>query len=166
VAKAARRRLANKRVAGTARNRAAKTSIKRLSTKRPKAKRAGATAKSSALQAATAVTIWHNPKCSTSRAVLKLIEDAGLNPDIVEYAKTPPSTAEIKKVLKESGLKPRELLRRKELPVEDLELDDTTPDAELIEAMHRHPLLIERPVVRTAKGTRLCRPPERVQEIL
>jgi arsenate reductase (glutaredoxin) len=176
VAKAAKRRLTNKRVAGKAKTRAAKTgaaktgaakkSIKRPSSKRPRAKHASITAKPSARLTTTAVTIWHNPKCSTSRTVLKLIEDAGLKPDIVEYAKTPPSTAEIKKVLKESGLKPRQLLRRKELPVEDLELDDTTPDAELIEAMHRHPLLIERPVVRTAKGTRLCRPPERVQEIL
>jgi arsenate reductase len=157
VAKSAKRRVANKRVAGKATAGAAKTPIKRL-----KAKRAGTMAKRSA----TAVTIWHNPKCSTSRTVLKMIEDAGLKSNIVEYAKTPPSTAEINTVLKELGIKPRQLLRRKELPVEDLELDDATPDAELIAAMHRHPLLIERPIVRTTKGTRLCRPPERVQEIL
>jgi arsenate reductase (glutaredoxin) len=159
-----KRPAANKHVAKRVVKKATTRAVKTSSVKRPKAKRAAP--EPSAKRAAIAVTIWHNPKCSTSRTVLKMIEGAGLKPDIVEYAKTPPSIAEIKMVLKELNFKPRQLLRRKGAPYDELGLDDTTPDIELIEAMHRHPLLIERPVVRTAKGTRLCRPPERVQEIL
>jgi arsenate reductase (glutaredoxin) len=111
--------------------------------------------------------IWHNPKCATSRKVLALIRDAGIEPEIVEYAKTPPASAEIKTVLRELGMRPRDLLRRRGTPYDELGLDDAKlTDAALVAAMHRHPLLIERPIVRTRKGTRLCRPPERVQEIL
>ena len=96
-----------------------------------------------------------------------MIEDKGIDPDIVDYTKTPPSIADIKAVLREAGLAPRDLLRRRGSPYDELGLDDPKfSDAKLIEAMHRHPLLIERPVVRTRKGTRLCRPPERVREIL
>ena len=114
-----------------------------------------------------AVVIWHNPKCATSRKVLAMIEDKGIDPEIVDYTKTPPSIADIKAVLREAGLMPRDLLRRRGSPYDELGLDDPKfSDAKLIEAMHRHPLLIERPVVRTRKGTRLCRPPERVREIL
>jgi arsenate reductase len=112
------------------------------------------------------VTIWHNPKCATSRKVLDLIRKAGIEPRIVEYVKTPPSGAEIKAALKEMGIKPRDLLRRRGTPYEELGLDDKPTDAELIAAMAKHPILIERPVVRSPKGARLCRPPERVQEIL
>ena len=113
------------------------------------------------------VTIWHNPKCATSRKVLELIRKKTPNPDIIDYVKTPPSAADIKAVLKEAGLSPRELLRRRGTPYDELGLDDQKlSEAALIEAMHKHPILIERPVVRTAKGTRLCRPPERVLEIL
>jgi arsenate reductase len=113
------------------------------------------------------VTIWHNPKCSTSRKVLDMIRATGAKPTIVEYVKTPPSKTEIKAALKEMGIKPRELLRRRGTPYDDLGLDDPKlSDAELIAAMSEHPLLIERPVVRSRKGTRLCRPPERVKDIL
>jgi arsenate reductase len=113
------------------------------------------------------VTIWHNPKCATSRKVLDMIRAAGISPDIVDYVKTPPSAAAIRGVLKAMGVKPRALLRRKGTPYEELGLDDPKlSDAALIAAMHEHPILIERPVVQTEKGTRLCRPPERVQEIL
>jgi arsenate reductase (glutaredoxin) len=113
------------------------------------------------------VVIWHNPNCSTSRRVLDTIRAAGIEPEVVEYVKTPPSAAEIKAVLKETGLRPRELLRRRGTPYDELGLDDPNKtDAELITCMTRHPLLIERPVVRTHKGTRLCRPAERLQEIL
>ena len=115
----------------------------------------------------TAVTIWHNPKCATSRKVLGMIRERGIAPTIVEYVKAPPSPAEIKAVLKETGLTARELLRRRGTPYDELRLDDPKKtDAALIAAMSAHPILIERPVVRTSKGTRLCRPPERVEEIL
>lgn len=113
------------------------------------------------------VTIWHNPKCSTSRKVLETIRARGIEPTIVDYVKTPPSAAEIKAALKAMGMRPRELLRRKGTPYDDLGLDDPKlSDAELIEAMAKDSILIERPVVRTAKGTRLCRPVERLKEIL
>jgi arsenate reductase len=113
------------------------------------------------------VTIWHNPKCATSRKVLEMIRAAGVTPQIVDYVKTPPSAAAIKVALKGMSMRPRELLRRKGTPYDELGLDDTTlSDAALIAAMHAHPILIERPVVQTPKGTRLCRPPERVKEIL
>ena len=114
-----------------------------------------------------AVTIWHNPKCATSRKVLEMIRQQGVEPQIIEYVKTPPSGADIKTALKEMGLTARGLLRRKGTPYEELGLDDPKlSDAALIAAMAKHPILIERPVVRSQKGTRLCRPPERVKEIL
>ncbi len=113
------------------------------------------------------VTIWHNPKCATSRKVLEMIRAAGVAPDIVDYVKAPPSTAAIRTALKAMAMKPRALLRRKGTPYEELRLDDPTlSDAALVAAMHAHPILIERPVVQTPKGTRLCRPPERLHEIL
>src|SRR5262245_46319506 len=113
------------------------------------------------------VTIWHNPNCSTSRKVLGALRERGIEPDIVDYVNDPPSTAEIKNVLKEAGLKPRELLRKRGTPYEELGLDDPSiTDARLIATMHEHPILIERPVVRARKGTRLCRPAERLDEIL
>jgi arsenate reductase (glutaredoxin) len=113
------------------------------------------------------VVIWHNPKCTTSGRVLEMIRAIGVEPRVVEYVKTPPTGAEIKAALKEMGLSPRELLRRRGTPYDQLGLDDQgKTDAELIAAMVAHPILIERPVVRTCKGTRLCRPAERVKEIL
>jgi arsenate reductase len=113
------------------------------------------------------VVIWHNPKCATSRKVLELIRAEGVEPRIVDYVKSPPSAAQIKTALKEMGMSPRELLRRRGTPFDELGLDDRKhTDAALIAAMAEHPILIERPVVRSPKGTRLCRPAERVQEIL
>jgi arsenate reductase (glutaredoxin) len=113
------------------------------------------------------VVIWHNPKCSTSCRVLDMIRAAGIEPRVVDYVKTPPSAAEIKTVLNEMGITPRELLRRRGTPYDELGLADPgTSDAALIAAMAEHPILIERPVVRARTGTRLCRPPERVREIL
>jgi arsenate reductase len=113
------------------------------------------------------VTIWHNPKCGTSRKVLEMIRAKGIVPTIVDYVNDPPSVAEIKSALKEMGAKPRDLLRRRGTPYDELGLDDAKlGDAALIAAMHAHPILIERPVVRTKKGTRLCRPPERLKDIL
>jgi arsenate reductase (glutaredoxin) len=112
------------------------------------------------------VVIWHNPKCSTSRKVLETIRAHGVEPRIVDYVNAPPDRAEIKAVLAEMGMTPRELLRRRGTPYDELGLDNVTSDADLIAAMAEHPILIERPVVRTDKGTRLCRPAERVQDIL
>jgi arsenate reductase len=111
--------------------------------------------------------IWHNPKCSTSCKVLDMIRAKGVEPTVVDYQKTPPSAAEIAAALKAMGMKPRDLLRRSGTPYDELGLDDPKlTDAELVEAMAKHPLLIQRPVVHTKKGTRLCRPVERLQEIL
>ena len=113
------------------------------------------------------VVIWHNPKCATSCKVLALIRAKGIEPEIVDYVRSPPSAAQIKAALKEMGMKPRDLLRRRGTPFDELGLDDQKhTDAALIAAMAAHPILIERPVVRGPKGTRLCRPVERVKEIL
>jgi arsenate reductase (glutaredoxin) len=113
------------------------------------------------------VVIWHNPKCATSRKVLELIRAKGIEPRIVDYVKSPPSAAQIKSALRAMRMKPRDLLRRRGTPFDELGLDDhERTDAELIAAMAAHPILIERPVVRSQKGTRLCRPVERVKEIL
>jgi arsenate reductase len=115
----------------------------------------------------TRVTIWHNPKCGTSRKVLEMIRAEGIEPTIVDYVQSPPSVSEIKSALRQMGARPRDLLRRRGTPYDELGLDDSKlADAALLAAMHQHPILIERPVVRTAKGTRLCRPPERLKEIL
>ena len=114
-----------------------------------------------------AVTIWHNPKCGTSRKVLAAIRARRIEPDVVEYLKDPPGPAEIRSALTEMGIGPRELLRRRGTPYDALGLGKPKwTDADLIAAMAKHPLLIERPVVRTRKGARLCRPPDRLDEIL
>jgi arsenate reductase (glutaredoxin) len=113
------------------------------------------------------VTIWHNPKCGTSRKVLEMIRAKGIEPTIVDYVNSPPSVAAIRSALAEMGATPRDLLRRRGTPYDELGLDDEKlGDAALIAAMHEHPILIERPVVRAPKGTRLCRPPERLEDIL
>jgi arsenate reductase len=113
------------------------------------------------------VTIWHNPKCGTSRKVLEIVRARGIEPKIVDYVKEPPSVAAIKAALQAMGIKPRDLLRRRGTPYDELGLGDMAlADAALIEAMHAHPMLIERPVVHSPKGTRLCRPPEAVEELL
>ena len=113
------------------------------------------------------VTIYHNPACTTSRKVLAAIRDAGTEPRIVEYLKTPPSRAELESLLQRMGMTPRALLRKRGTPYEDLGLDDPkkTDDA-LLDAMLAHPVLIERPIVVTKRGVRLCRPPEKLTEIL
>jgi arsenate reductase (glutaredoxin) len=113
------------------------------------------------------VTIWHNPKCATSRQALARIRAAGVEPKIVDYVKTPPTPAAIRAALKAMGMRPRDLLRRRGTPYDALGLDDPNlTDADLVGAMHAHPILIERPVVQSAKGTRVCRPAERVRELL
>jgi arsenate reductase len=112
-------------------------------------------------------TIYHNPGCGTSRNVLAMIRDAGEEPRIVEYLKTPPSRDELKSLLRGMAITPRDLLRRKGTPYDELGLDDPKwTDDQLIDLMTRHPILIERPIVVTGKGVRLCRPSETVLDIL
>jgi len=117
---------------------------------------------------ATAETIiYHNPACGTSRKVLGMLRDAGLQPKVVEYLKTPPSRDELVSLLGRMGLTPRQILRRRGTPYDELGLDDAgKSDDSLIEAILVHPILLERPVVVTARGVRLCRPAERVLDLL
>src|SRR5262249_46974579 len=113
------------------------------------------------------VVIYHNPSCSTSRKVLGMIREAGIEPRIVEYLKTPPKRDELVDLLHRMGLGPRQLLRRRGTPFDELGLGDACKtDQALIEAILKHPILMERPVVVGPRGVRLCRPPERVNEAL
>jgi len=114
-----------------------------------------------------AVTIYHNPACGTSRNVLAMIRNAGIEPTIVEYLKTPPDRATLEDLIARMGIRPRQLLREKGTPYAELGLGaDHWRDPQLIEQMLAHPLLINRPIVVTALGVRLCRPSEAVLEIL
>lgn len=111
--------------------------------------------------------IYHNPQCGTSRNVLALIRHAGIEPEIVDYLRTPPDRATLLALLSLLRMTPRQLLRRKGTPFEALGLDDATlTDDALIDAMLAHPILIERPIVVSPKGTRLCRPSETVLDLL
>ena len=113
-----------------------------------------------------ALTIWHNPNCSTSRKVLGWLKDKGLKPTIVEYLKAPPSVAELKRVLAAMKAKPHDILRRKGDAYEALgDADKLTGDA-LLKKMVEEPVLIERPIVITANGAVLCRPPEKVWDLV
>ena len=113
------------------------------------------------------VTIYHNPACGTSRNVLSMIRERGVEPKIVEYLRTPPSVAKLKSLLAQMGISARELLRKRGTPYAELGLDDSKwSEADLIHFMVKHPILIERPIVETPKGVRLCRPKERALEIL
>jgi arsenate reductase len=113
------------------------------------------------------VTIWHNPRCSKSRAALQLLRDNGVEPEIVEYLRTPPDSATIAKTLRLLGMAPRELMRRSEPVYRELELnDETLSDADLIDAMAEHPILIERPVVLAGRKAMVGRPPESVLDVL
>lgn len=113
------------------------------------------------------ITIYHNPACGTSRNVLGLIRNSGVEPDIIEYLKTPPSRADLVGLIGRMGLPLRELLRRKGTPYDELGLDDPKwTDDQLIDFMMQHPILINRPIVVTPKGVKLCRPSEAVLDIL
>lgn len=113
------------------------------------------------------VTIYHNPKCGNSRGALALIQEAGITPTVIEYLKDTPSKAKLKELIAAIGKGARHVLRDKEPLCKELGLDDPkVSDARLIEAMLEHPILINRPIVVTKKGVRLCRPPETVKEIL
>lgn len=116
---------------------------------------------------ATPVTIYHNPACSTSRNTLAVIRNAGIEPTIIEYLKVPPSRETLTRLLATMGIPPRSLLRTKEAIYAQLNLgDEHWSDAELIDFMLAHPILMNRPIVVTPLGAALCRPPERVQELL
>jgi arsenate reductase len=111
--------------------------------------------------------IYHNPGCGTSRKVLSMLRDAGVEPRVVEYLKTPPSRDELLSLLRRMGKTPREILRRKGTPYAELGLDDPAKsDDSLIEAILAHPILLERPIVVTGHGVRLCRPAEQVAELI
>ena len=112
-------------------------------------------------------TLYHNPKCGTSRKALGMLREAGIEPRIIEYLKTPPTRAELTDLLASMNLTPRQLLRRKEAAYTELGLDDpTTSDEALIDALLAHPILMERPIVVTGKGARLCRPVEKLLEVM
>jgi arsenate reductase (glutaredoxin) len=112
---------------------------------------------------AAEVTIYHNPACGTSRNVLGLIRNSGVEPRIIEYLKNPPSRAELVDLIARMGIPVRDLLRRKGTPYDELGLDDPKwTDDELIDLMLAHPILINRPIVVTPSGVRLCRPSEAV----
>jgi arsenate reductase len=114
-----------------------------------------------------ATTIWHNPACGTSRNTLAMIRASGEEPDVVEYLDNPPSRERLLQLMRDAGLAPRDLLRRKGTPCAELGLDDAAvPDERIVDAMLAHPILINRPLVETPRGVRLCRPSEVVLEIL
>ncbi len=112
-------------------------------------------------------TIYHNPKCGTSRNTLAMLRQAGIEPAIIEYLKTPPSRAELVQLISDSGLSVLEVMRSKESIFTELGLDTGAhSDDALIDAMLAHPILINRPIVVTPLGTRLCRPSELVLDVL
>ena len=115
----------------------------------------------------TDITIYHNPACGTSRNTLALIRNSGAEPTVILYLETPPSRDELKKLIADMGISVRALLRKNTEPYEQLRLaEDRFSDDELLDAMLAHPILINRPVVVTPLGTRLCRPSEAVLDIL
>ncbi len=115
----------------------------------------------------TDVTIYHNPACGTSRNTLALIRNAGIEPRVIEYLKDPPDRATLRSLLARMGVRPRYLLREKGTPYAQLKLaEDHWSDDELIDQMLAHPILINRPIVVTARGVKLCRPSEVVLDIL
>ena len=113
------------------------------------------------------ITIYHNPKCGTSRNTLAMIRNSGEEPVVIEYLKTPPGRAELVALLSRMGAGPRAILRRKGTPYDALGLDDPAlSDDQLIDAMLKEPLLIERPIVVSPLGVKLCRPSEEVLSLL
>ena len=115
----------------------------------------------------TDITIYHNPECGTSRNVLALIRNSGVEPTIIEYLKTPPDRARLVALIAQLNLPVRDVLRRKGTPYGELQLENPSlSDNDLIDAMLAHPILMNRPIVVTELGTRLCRPSEAVLDIL
>jgi arsenate reductase len=115
----------------------------------------------------TDIVIYHNPACETSRNTLALIRNSGVEPRVIEYLKTPPARALLVEMIDRAGMRARDLLREKGTPFADLGLaDEKIPDEALIDAMMAHPILINRPLVVTPLGVKLCRPSEAVLDIL
>ena len=113
------------------------------------------------------ITIFHNPACGTSRNTLGLIRNSGAEPEVIEYLKTPPSRETLKSLIQAMGISTRELLRRKGTPYDELKLDDPKwSDDDLLDTMLAHPILINRPIVVTPLGAKLCRPSEVVLDLL
>ena len=113
------------------------------------------------------IVIYHNPECGTSRNTLAMIRNAGIEPHVVEYLKTPPARALLVELIDRAGMRPRELLREKGTPYADLGLGDTSlSDDALVDAMMAHPILINRPLVVSPLGVKLCRPSEAVLDLL
>jgi arsenate reductase (glutaredoxin) len=111
--------------------------------------------------------IYHNPMCGTSRKTLEILRDSGFDVWIHEYLKTPPTREELKRLYEQAGITPREGLRAKEPLAEELGLTrGDVSDDQILDAMVEHPILIERPLVETGKGVRLCRPQDKVREII
>jgi arsenate reductase len=111
--------------------------------------------------------IYHNPRCSKSRQTLQLLKEHGIEPEIIEYLKHPPSTDELQKILTLLGIKARDLMRHNETPYKDMQLNDPSLDeATLVTAMHEHPILIERPIVTNGNKAAIGRPPENILGIL
>ncbi|MEQ1552335.1 arsenate reductase (glutaredoxin) [Sphingorhabdus sp.] len=115
----------------------------------------------------TDIVIYHNPECGTSRNALAMIRNAGIEPHVVEYLKTPPSRGLLESLIERAGIAPRALLREKGTPYAQLGLDDVDlSDVQLIDAMMAHPILINRPLVVSPLGVKLCRPSEAVLDLL
>ena len=113
------------------------------------------------------VKIYHNPRCSKSRQTLQLLQEHGIEPEVVEYLQTPPDKSALKKILDQLQFSPRDLMRHKENEYKENHLDDPSlSDDELIDAMLKHPKLIERPIVITDKGAAIGRPPENVMKVV
>lgn len=113
------------------------------------------------------VVIYHNPGCGTSRNTLAMIENAGIDPHIIEYLKTPPNRSRLLSLIGRMGITPRALLREKGTPYHELGLDNAElTDDELVDAMIAHPILINRPIVVSPLGVKLCRPSEEVLDLL
>ena len=112
-------------------------------------------------------TIWHHPNCTTSRRVLQMLQDGGETPEVIDYRNDPPDRETLRQWIADAGLTVRQALRRRNTPFDDLGLGDPDlTDDQLLDSVLAHPILLERPFVRTSLGTRLCRPPERVIEIM
>lgn len=112
-------------------------------------------------------TIYHNPNCGTSRKVLAMLREAGEDPQVIDYLKTPPDRATIRRLVADAGLTLRQAIRTKGTPYDELGLsDERLTDDQLLDAIEAHPILLNRPFVVTAKGTRLARPAETVFEIM
>jgi arsenate reductase len=113
------------------------------------------------------ITIYHNPNCGTSRNTLALIRNSGVEPEVIEYVKNPPTREKLKQMIAKMGVGVRDVLRQKGTPYDELGLGDPSlTDDQLLDAMMKHPILINRPIVETPLGTRLCRPSEAVLDIL